>query len=37
MKDIDVKANTYIDFIIQNNDKGPKFKVGDIKVLNIPK
>ena len=32
MKDIDVKANTYIDFIIQNNDKGPKFKV-----LNIPK
>ena len=29
MKPIDVKDNTYIDFKKENNDKDPKFKVGD--------
>ena len=26
---INVKRNTYIDFDVENNDKNPKFKVGD--------
>ena len=29
MKPIDVKTTTYIDFDIEDNDKDPKFKVGD--------
>ena len=29
MKPVDVKFSTYIDFGIENNDKDPKFKVGD--------
>ena len=29
MKPIDVKNNTYIDFGKENNNKDPKFQVGD--------
>ena len=29
MKPIDVKTSIYTDFDIENNDKDPKFKVGD--------
>ena len=29
MKPVDVKDNTYIDFGKENNNKDPKFKVGD--------
>ena len=29
MKPLDVKDNTHIDYIIEVNDKQPKFKVGD--------
>ena len=29
MKPVDVKFRTYIDFGIENNEKNPKFKVGD--------
>ena len=29
MKPIDVKNNTYIDFVKENNNKDPKFQVGD--------
>ena len=29
MKHVHVKLSTYIDFGIENNDKEPKFKVGD--------
>ena len=29
MKPVDVKSNTYTSFGIENNDKNPKFKVGD--------
>ena len=29
MKPINVKSSTYIDFGIENNDKDPKFEVGD--------
>ena len=29
MKSVDVKSSTYIDFGTENNDKDPKFKVGD--------
>ena len=29
MKPVDVKDNTYIDFLKKVNDKNPKFKVGD--------
>ena len=29
IKPIDVKTTTYIDFDIEDNDKDPKFKVGD--------
>ena len=29
MKPVDVKDNTYIDFIKEVNDKDPKFQVGD--------
>ena len=29
MKPVDVKWSTYIDFNVENNDKDPKFKVGD--------
>ena len=29
MKPIEVKYNTYIDYITEVNDKDPKFKVGD--------
>ena len=29
MKPINVKTSTYIDFGAENNDKGPKFEVGD--------
>ena len=30
MKPVDVKSSTYIDSSKEINDKGPKFKVGDI-------
>ena len=30
MKPADVKASTYIDFNVENNDADPKFKVGEI-------
>ena len=29
IKPIDVKTRTYINFEVADNDKGPKFKVGD--------
>ena len=29
MKPINVKSSTYIDFGVENNDKDPKFEVGD--------
>ena len=29
LKAVDVKSSTYIDFLDKNNDKDPKFKVGD--------
>ena len=29
MKPVNVKSSTYIDFDIENNDKNPKFMVGD--------
>ena len=29
MKPINVKASTYINFDVENNEKDPKFKVGD--------
>ena len=29
MKPVDVKSRTYIDFNVENNDKDPKFEVGD--------
>ena len=29
MKPIDVKSSTYIDFGVENNNKGSKVKVGD--------
>ena len=29
MKPVDVKSNTYTNYAIENNDKNPKFKVGD--------
>ena len=29
IRPIDVKSSTYIDFGIGNNDKDPKFKVGE--------
>ena len=29
MKPVDVKSSTYIDFGIENNEKNPKFQVGD--------
>ena len=38
MKPIEVKENTYIDPIKENNDKGPKSKVGDdVGISNIQK
>ena len=33
MKPVDVKFRTYIDFGIENNEKNPKFKVGDHKKI----
>ena len=30
MKHVDVKLNTYIDSSKENNNKDPKFKIGDI-------
>ena len=30
MKPIDVKSSTYIDFIKENNEKDPKFKIDNI-------
>ena len=33
MKPIDVKTRTYIDFDVKNNDKYPKFKVGDYALI----
>ena len=34
MKLPDVKSSTYIDFNVENNDKDPKFKVGDdVRIL----
>ena len=30
MKSVDVKPNTYIDSSKEFNDKGPRFKIGDI-------
>ena len=32
MKPVDVKLSTFIDFEIEDNDKDPKFKVGDLAV-----
>ena len=29
MKPIDVKSSIYIEFGVENNNKNPKFKVGD--------
>ena len=29
MKPTDVKSNIYFDFDVENNDKDPKFEVGD--------
>ena len=29
MKPTDVKDNTYVDSVQKDNDKGPKFQVGD--------
>ena len=29
MEPVDVKCSTYVDFGKDNNDKNPKFKVGD--------
>ena len=29
METIDVKSSTYIDFTVENNNKDPKFQVGD--------
>ena len=29
MKPSTVKSNTYINFAVENNDKDPKFEVGD--------
>ena len=29
MKPVDAKPNTYIDFYVENNDKNPKFEIGD--------
>ena len=29
MKPIDIKASTYIDFDVENNDEDPKFVFGD--------
>ena len=29
MKPVDVTYGTYIDFVIENDEKDPKFKVGD--------
>ena len=29
MKPVNVRSSTYVDFSIENNDKGPKFKVDD--------
>ena len=29
MKPVDIKDNTYIDFVKERNDKDPKFQVGD--------
>ena len=29
MKPVDVKSSTYIDFGVENNEKDPKFQVGD--------
>ena len=29
MKPTDVKTSTYIEYSVQNNDKGPNFKVGN--------
>ena len=30
MKPVDVKSSTYIDFIKENDEKDPKFKIGYI-------
>ena len=30
MNPVDVKSSTYIDSTNENNDKDPKFKIGDI-------
>ena len=30
MKPVDVKSSKYIGFIKENNEKDPKFKIGDI-------
>ena len=38
MKPIDVKASTHIEFHVENNDKDPKFKVGDhVRISNYMK
>ena len=29
IKPVDVTSGTYIDFVIENDEKDPKFKVGD--------
>ena len=33
MKPLDVKSSAYIDYGKETNDKGPKFKFGDIVTL----
>ena len=36
MKPVDVKSSTYIDFNIENNKEGLKFKIGDhVRISNI--
>ena len=33
MKPVDVKSNSYIDYIKNSNNKDPKFKIGDIVIF----
>ena len=35
MEPVDVNSSTYIDFDLENNDKDPRFKIGDH--VEIPK
>ena len=38
MEPVDVNSSTYIDFDLENNDKYPRFKIGDhVKILKYEK